>query len=84
MMLFLDIVIGLLAFVGLSLLALTVRRMVLSRPVGTFACSLRLGEHPAGEGWSYGIGRYHGDPMSHSMSASHVNISPASLKATST
>ncbi len=61
MMLFLDIVIGLLAFVGLSLLALTVRRMVLSRPVGTFACSLRLGEHPDGEGWSYGIGRYHGD-----------------------
>jgi hypothetical protein len=60
-MLILDIVIGLLAFLGLSLLALTVRRMVLQRPIGTFGCSLRLGEHPDGEGWSYGVGRYHGD-----------------------
>ena len=60
-MLILEIVIGLLAFVGLSLLALTARRMVLQRPVGTFGCSLRLGEHGDDEGWSYGIGRYHGD-----------------------
>lgn len=60
-MLILEIVIGLLAFIGLAMLALTVRRMVLQRPVGTFACSLRLGEHPDGDGWSYGIGRYHGD-----------------------
>ena len=57
----LDVIVGLLAFLGLSVLALTVRRMLLSRPVGTFACSLRHGEHPDGEGWSYGIGRYHGD-----------------------
>ncbi|MBA3743098.1 DUF2550 domain-containing protein [Sporichthya sp.] len=60
-MLILDIVIGLLALVGLAMLALTVRRLALQRPVGTFACSLRLGEHPDGDGWSYGIGRYHGD-----------------------
>jgi hypothetical protein len=60
-MVILDVIIGLLAFVGLSLLALTLRRMALQRPVGTFACSLRVGEHPDGDGWSYGIGRYHGD-----------------------
>lgn len=60
-MVILEVVIGLLAFVGLSLLALTVRRMVLQRPVGTFVCSLRLGSHPDADGWSYGIGRYHGD-----------------------
>ncbi len=60
-MVIVEIIIGLLALIGLSLLALTIRRMVLSRPVGTFACSLRLGTHPPGEGWSYGIGRYHGD-----------------------
>jgi hypothetical protein len=60
-MLILDIAIGLLALVGLALLALTGRRMMLSRPVGTFACSLRRGNHPEGEGWSYGVGRYHGD-----------------------
>lgn len=57
----LDVVVGVLAFVGLALLALTARRMVLQRPVGTFACSLRRGEHAEGDGWSYGIGRYHGD-----------------------
>ena len=60
-MLILDTVIGLLAFLGLALLALTVRRMMLQRPVGTFGSSLRLGDHPEGEGWSYGVGRYHGD-----------------------
>lgn len=61
MILVLDVVIGLLACVGLALLALTIRRMVLTRGVGTFACSLRRGEHADGDGWSYGIGRYHGD-----------------------
>ncbi|HUR73432.1 MAG TPA: DUF2550 domain-containing protein [Sporichthya sp.] len=60
-MVVLDVLVGLFAFVGLALLALTGRRMMLQRPVGTFACSLRVGEHPDGEGWSYGIGRYHGD-----------------------
>jgi hypothetical protein len=60
-MVVLDILVGLLAFVGLALLALTARRMILQRHVGTFQCSLRHGEHPDGEGWSYGIGRYHGD-----------------------
>lgn len=60
-MVILDVIIGLLAFLGLALLALTLRRMILQRPVGTFSCSLRLGEHADGEGWSYGIGRYHGD-----------------------
>ncbi|HVE27719.1 MAG TPA: DUF2550 domain-containing protein [Sporichthya sp.] len=60
-MMILDVIIGLLAFLGLAVLALTTRRMMLQRPLGTFACSLRLGEHPDGEGWSYGIGRYHGD-----------------------
>lgn len=60
-MLVLDVVVGVLAFLALALLALTARRLVLQRPVGTFACSLRRGEHAAGDGWSYGIGRYHGD-----------------------
>jgi hypothetical protein len=60
-LLVLDVVVGLLAFIGLALSSLGVRRMLLQRPVGTFACSLRLGEHPDGEGWSYGVGRYHGD-----------------------
>lgn len=60
-MVILDVIIGLLAFLGLAVLALTTRRMMLQRPLGTFACSLRLGDHPNGEGWSYGIGRYHGD-----------------------
>jgi hypothetical protein len=37
------------------------RRMFLQRPVGTFACSLRLGGATNRKGWSYGVGRYHGD-----------------------
>ncbi len=61
LVLVLDVVVGVLAFVGLALLALTVRRLILQRPVGTFACSLRRGEHADGDGWSYGLGRYHGD-----------------------
>lgn len=57
----LRVVVSLLALLGLVLIVLTARRMALQRPVGTFACSLRVGEHPDGDGWSYGIGRYHGD-----------------------
>lgn len=60
-MLVLDVALGVLALVGLALITLTARRMILQRPIGTFACSLRRGEHAAGDGWSYGIGRYHGD-----------------------
>jgi hypothetical protein len=60
-MVVLDFLVFLFAFVGLALLALTARRMLLQRPVGAFDCSVRRGKHPDGEGWSYGIGRYHGD-----------------------
>ncbi len=37
------------------------RRMYLQRPMGTFACSVRLGGSGNRKGWSYGVGRYHGD-----------------------
>lgn len=37
------------------------RRMVLQRPMGTFACSVRLGGVTSRKGFRYGIGRYHGD-----------------------
>lgn len=37
------------------------RRMLLQRPVGTFACSVRLGGAASRKGFSYGVGRYHGD-----------------------
>lgn len=37
------------------------RRMFLQRPVGTFACSVRVGSAANGKGWAYGVGRYHGD-----------------------
>ncbi len=39
----------------------TGRRMILARPVGTFACSVRVGSADNGKGWAYGVGRYHGD-----------------------
>ena len=37
------------------------RRMFLQRPVGTFTCSIRLGGAGSRKGFSYGVGRYHGD-----------------------
>jgi hypothetical protein len=37
------------------------RRMFLQRPVGSFTCSVRLGGAASRKGFSYGVGRYHGD-----------------------
>jgi hypothetical protein len=37
------------------------RRMLLQRPVGSFACSVRLGGAANRKGFAYGVGRYHGD-----------------------
>ncbi|MGQ0632809.1 MAG: DUF2550 domain-containing protein [Sporichthyaceae bacterium] len=57
----LDVVVGMLVAVISLGLVLTLRRIALTRRVGTFRASLRRGAHDDGDGWSYGIGRYHGD-----------------------
>lgn len=47
----------------LALVALAVRRRVLTRRGGTFDCSLRLRRGSSGKGWTLGIGRYAGDTV---------------------
>lgn len=49
------------ALLGLGLLFL--RRRHITRPGGTFDCSLRLRDGQSGHGWSLGIGRYSGDAL---------------------
>ena len=49
------------ALLGLGLLFL--RRRHITRPGGTFDCSLRLRDGQLGQGWSLGIGRYTGDVL---------------------
>jgi hypothetical protein len=56
-----DISLILLVLVVLAAAFPTGRRMFLQRPVGTFACSVRVGPAANGKGWAYGVGRYHGD-----------------------
>jgi hypothetical protein len=56
------VVLGVLALVVLALLvAILVRRNVLSRGVGAFACSLRY--RPSGGGWAFGVARYEHDRL---------------------
>jgi hypothetical protein len=57
----LDISLILLVLVVIGAAFPTGRRMLLQRPVGTFACSVRVGAAANGKGWAYGVGRYHGD-----------------------
>lgn len=63
LVLFLDVLVGLvvLALAAVGLLAL--RRRVITRRGGTFDCSLRLREGQHGKGWVLGIGRYAGDAL---------------------
>ncbi|MGQ0624374.1 MAG: DUF2550 domain-containing protein [Sporichthyaceae bacterium] len=56
-----DVVLVLLVAALALGLILTLRRALLTRRAGTFRASLRRGAHDDGDGWSYGIGRYHGD-----------------------
>ena len=58
----LDVFAALVVLVLIGLIALALRRRVLTRSGGTFDCSLRLGSGD-GKGWALGIGRYAGDSL---------------------
>lgn len=57
------IVVGVAAAGLLVLFALTARRTLLRRRVGTFDCSLRLTGGKYGRGWLFGLARYSGDGL---------------------
>lgn len=53
-----ELVVGV-AILSAPLGLLAARRRWLSRPGGTFECSVRLGSSEAGSGWVMGVARYH-------------------------
>jgi hypothetical protein len=59
----LDVFAALVVLVLVGLIALALRRRVLTRSGGTFDCSLRLRPGGYGKGWALGIGRYAGDSL---------------------
>jgi hypothetical protein len=59
----LDALAGLVVLGLLALALLVLRRRVITRPGGTFDCSLRLGQDKHGKGWVLGIGRYSGESL---------------------
>lgn len=54
----LEVVIVVLVATALLLFGVVVRRRFLTRSVGAFDCSLRIGGGRAGKGWRLGVARY--------------------------
>ena len=58
-----EVLIGLVLLAGLGLLAISVRRRLLSREGGAIELSFRLKPKSQGRGWVLGVGRFVGDEL---------------------
>src|SRR6185437_12373778 len=56
-----EVVVAVLVLTALLLFGVVSRRRFLTRDVGTFDCSLRVGSSPAAKGWRLGVARYEAD-----------------------
>jgi hypothetical protein len=57
----LEAVVAVLVITALLLIGVVSRRRFLTRDVGAFDCSLRLGPSATGKGWRLGVARYESD-----------------------
>jgi Protein of unknown function (DUF2550) len=57
----LEVVVAVLVVTAMLLIGVVSRRRFLTRGVGAFDCSLRMGEHSFGKGWRLGVARYESD-----------------------
>jgi len=56
-----EVVVAVLVLTALLLFGVVSRRRFLTRDVGAFDCSLRVGSSPAAKGWRLGVARYESD-----------------------